>query len=684
MSFERRARELDRKLYALLPAIHRARDQERDQSLRALLGVLAEQLAVIEENLQQLSDDQFIETCAEWVVPYIGDLIGYRSLHGEAVGLSSRAEVAHTIALRRRKGTASVLEQLARDVTGWNARAVEFFQTLATTQHMNHVRPQNHSAPDLRRWEPLQRVGSAFDTVAHTIDVRRISSKRGRHNIPNVGIFLWPVDAYSATRSAAVQVDDRRWRISPLNHDFPLYNLPRAEDEITHIAERNNVPMSLSRRELEADFDSYYGRNLSLAIYFDDDPKVRPASEICICDLSGDGAIWAHLPQNKIAVDPLLGRIALPPPPVPPAAAVKKISVTYHYGFSADLGGGEYEREDSFVDSGGLTVLHVPTTHPTIQSALTALGGEGVVVIEDNGRYEESLTVAVKKGSTIELRGANEKRPSLVLKSEFKITGEAKSGLIINGLLISGDKLRVADEPGNELASLRIIHSTLVPGWTLASSEGHPQPQSPDQPSLVVEIDDTEVVIERSITGGLRTHSGAKVSARDSFIDATDLFRVAFSALDNIGAGGSLSLDGCTMIGKVHARSMPLVSNSLLLARLAASGDTWELAVRAERRQDGCVRFSWLPEGSRVPRRHQCVDPENSSGSPSLLSLSYGTPTYGRLSKSTHPDILQGADDGGELGAFHHLLASQREANLRIRLEEYLRAGLEAGIFYEI
>lgn len=37
-----------------------------------------------------------------------------------------RAWVANTLAYRRRKGTALVLEQLARDVTGWPATAVEF------------------------------------------------------------------------------------------------------------------------------------------------------------------------------------------------------------------------------------------------------------------------------------------------------------------------------------------------------------------------------------------------------------------------------------------------------------------------------------------------------------------------------------------------------------------------------
>ena len=69
------------RLYELLPAIYRIRDEEHAGALKALIGVLAEQAAVLEESLAQLYDDQFIETCAPWVVPYIGDLIGYRPLH---------------------------------------------------------------------------------------------------------------------------------------------------------------------------------------------------------------------------------------------------------------------------------------------------------------------------------------------------------------------------------------------------------------------------------------------------------------------------------------------------------------------------------------------------------------------------------------------------------------------------
>jgi hypothetical protein len=35
---------------------------------------------------------------------------------------------------------------------------------------------------------------------------------------------LWPVDAQAATRAPASRVDARRWRVSPLNVDMPLYN----------------------------------------------------------------------------------------------------------------------------------------------------------------------------------------------------------------------------------------------------------------------------------------------------------------------------------------------------------------------------------------------------------------------------------------------------------------------------
>ena len=81
-----------KQLLELLPILYRLRDADSG-AMEGLLAVIAEQAAVLEENLEQLYDDLFIETCAEWAVPYIGDLIGYRPLHQVLPGqISPRAE----------------------------------------------------------------------------------------------------------------------------------------------------------------------------------------------------------------------------------------------------------------------------------------------------------------------------------------------------------------------------------------------------------------------------------------------------------------------------------------------------------------------------------------------------------------------------------------------------------------
>lgn len=677
-------------LYRLLPAIHRIRDAEQSPpgALKALLSAFADEFAVMEENLDQLYDDQFVETCADWAIPYIGDLIGYEPLHslGATRGLA-RAEVAHTLALRRRKGTAAVLEQLARDVTGWNARAVEYFQLLGSTQYMNHLRPSNHQAPDLRKWEPLARLGGAFESIAHTVDVRRIEKGSGRFNIPHVGIFLWRLNAYRHTRSPALRVDDRRYLISPLGQPLQLFTNPKTEDEITHLADPINVPDPIRRRVMADHLALYYGTRAaalpalvdnadpSVALYIDGAEVLRP--NVVVCNLADEGAGWAHqAPSGRYAIDPLLGRVAV----AADLAVPNSVQVTYHYGFSADMGGGEYSRERD-ADAPLTTVLRVPGDHATLGAALAALGGNGVVEIADSGRYEETLSVAVQADGHVVLRAAEQCRPTLLLGGEMLITGGTDSAFTIEGLLVAGDRLRVPAAAGNVLARLRIAHTTLVPGRALDTAG---DPVAPSEASLSVEIADLGVVIDHAIVGGLRVHEGSTLTANDSIIDATQASAMAYAAADEVSPAGLLSLDACTLIGRLRATEVGTISNSLLLARPDA-GDTLP-PVFVVRRQTGCVRFSFLPLASAVPRRYRC-QPETAADeaqfAPRFTSLRYGVAAYCQLARSTVDPIRRGADDESEMGAFHSLFPAQRETNLHIRLREFMRVGLAAGIFYE-
>jgi hypothetical protein len=704
------------KLYALLPAVYRSRDAEQNDRLKAFLAVFAEQVAGLEESAEQLYDDQFIETCAEWVAPYIGDLIGYRTIHGVAPEVASRRrEVANTIAYRRRKGTASMLEQLARDVTGWDARVVEFFQLVGWTQWItNHLRQESVYAPNMREWETLERLGTPFETVSHTVDVRRIATRGGKYNIPNIGVFLWRIDDYPLTDSPAVKVDPadpHRFRFSPLGHDQQLYTFPVAEDEITHIAEPINVPDPISRRVLHENLKRYYGPDRSVFISVGTGPGSEvDIGDVIVCNLSDDGPGWAHPPQTQVAIDPVLGRIYFPTTQPGPAETVY---VRFRYGFGANLGGGEYERGDTL--DRDLEPVQPITAPAAIQPVIDAVVNGGAVEIQDSGRYEESLSIQQDAGR-LELRSVNNRRPTIVLSSEMTIEGADETEITLNGLLIAGEALRIPASATNGLRKLTIRHCTLVPGLALGPDGS---PLFADSPSLIVEQPGVKVEIEHSILGGIRAVEGTEVSVSDSIVDATSETGIAYAdpAVDGGGpaptveeaAGGTLSLENVTVIGKVSAKLFEYVSNTIFQARLGQA-DVWTTPVRSERKQAGCVRFSFLPEGARTPRRYRCQpelairqaiaaaldkDPLLDLAAkasiaigvrdrvhPLFNELRYGTAAYCLLRPSCPEEIGVGADDESEMGAFHGVYAPQREINLKIRLEEYLRFGLEAGIFY--
>ena len=104
-----------------LPEIYRIRDAEQfpPDQFKAYLKIFEVTFGAIHENIEALYHDLFIDTCDDWVIPYIADLLGTSHLQGEAQTL--RADVADTIALRRRKGTLGAIERLAANLTGWAA-----------------------------------------------------------------------------------------------------------------------------------------------------------------------------------------------------------------------------------------------------------------------------------------------------------------------------------------------------------------------------------------------------------------------------------------------------------------------------------------------------------------------------------------------------------------------------------
>jgi len=409
-------------LYNLLPAIYRIRDVEQGESLRALLAVIEQEMQAIEKDIDGLYDNLFIETCDEWVVPYIGDLMGVQGLHTISPGdFSLRPYVANTLAYRRRKGTAVVLEQLARDVTGWPARAVEFFKLLSVSQHFNHVTLRRGKTLDLHDQNQLELLNGPFENAAHTADVRSIAShySKGKYNIPNIGLFLWRLQPYSISRSAArpvVEPNDGRYTFDPLGLDIPLFNQPQTETEIIHLAGEMNVPGILRRRPLYDELETlrqtltenlplkrvYFGGNQVFEVFVQNTEsdtlrKLFP-EDILICNLSdwrrpssrtyirADNTEFA----TQVAVDPVLGRLVFLDDEHVPA----RLDISYTYGFPADVGGGPYNRHDSVAKWYDPDDMNNLNKQVTWQMGVTK---DKITLDEapDPNQLEESLQIAI-------------------------------------------------------------------------------------------------------------------------------------------------------------------------------------------------------------------------------------------------------------------------------------------------
>jgi hypothetical protein len=714
-------------LFRLLPEVYEHVDGD-DGPLRALLGVLATQAERLDENVGQLYADAFIETCAEWVVPYIGDLLGVRGLHKvSGATFSQRGWVANTIGYRRRKGTLSMLRQLAQDVTGYRAAAVEMFQRLEWTQNVNHVRVQNPRTPDLRHAGDLELLGGAFTKGCFSGDVRSIQIPRGKYNIQNIGMFLWRLQNFPLSGVAAKPGPAAgSYTFSPLGLDAPLFNSPEVDPSplVTGPATEVDVPDVLRRRAVHDDLEAIRRADVlggtHASPYFDSDPpvfeiRVRgeagpvPTREIFVCNLETWGkppTARAYRDANgnpvnraiRVGVDPLRGRLRFVQGQEP--ATGVRVLVSYSYGFSSALGGGPYDRTASVnaMLPSQPDWYRVVQTAPagaapfvvnSLQQAITdwnagGAGKHGVIAIVDSETYTPpTLAVVVAERSHLLIVAAQWPPPTPMTSSRdvaqlspaavrphvhanVEVTGSAADtsqspGLLgLSGLLIEGT---LTVMPGH-LGGLHLADTTLVPAAPSLSVRANP---------IARRNRALELRIERCILGGIDVAAPTPVNAlSDTIVQGSITAALA-----------PVSLERCTVTDGVQPE------------RLDASDTLFMGLVTAVRTQVGCVRFSFFPEGSTVPRAYRCqpglaIEVATTEAAhrirgrmtPSFVSTAYGQPGYLQLAATCAREILLGASNGDEMGAFNRELHSLREANLRFALTEYLRVGLEAGIFY--
>jgi hypothetical protein len=452
------------RLWQLLPAVYRSADTDSFGApgpLRELLNRIGTQVAVVRRSMDRLWADQSIETCDDWVIPYIGDLLG-TNLVNNLDARAQRLDVAKAIHYRRRKGTVQILEELALDVTGWTAHVVEGFRRLGRTRHGLDPAvglaafPQASAAgaaqllqtegltglltgglaggfADLRSRHGAALANTAFDEGFHAVDFRAGRGAVGHFGIPKLLVFVWRLISFQVVAGTPVAVAGcpGQYVFDPTGREIPLF-LPPApiSDDFAESwapAREWQVPGPLTR-SLEAAITDPGTSAPAWAPYPDTDVLVR----------YGLGGGW-----ELTSIWPEIGRFAAVAPLSPPGP----LTVDYQYGLSSMIGAGPYDRDllgppptvvgSQTVVSGGIG----------LDTALAAAGAAGTITVGDSRTYQALADAGSPADPIISLlvRAGPHVRPVLrpaaagsAGPAQWIFTGGPGARLVLDGLTVSG------------------------------------------------------------------------------------------------------------------------------------------------------------------------------------------------------------------------------------------------------
>ncbi|MCP3911610.1 MAG: hypothetical protein GY713_11705 [Actinomycetia bacterium] len=707
------------KLWSLVPGYHRDLDGRpatttdpggRNQ-LRALVEVLGAQAAVLRRSADRTWDDQFIDLCDDWAVPYIGELVATRMLPA----LDSRArriDVAKTIYYRRRKGTPRVLEELITDIAGWGGVVVEEFRRLGRTWHRFDQPPLERRGPftatppggtaDLRSPFGAELAPGSFSEYSHTADVRRHQGTDGRRSITKIGFHLYrlvsvPVFSMRPLPAGGVVAG---YTFDPLERDVPLFAGSARDEQWDDW--RPALPWEVA--------SPISCRLLNHAIY-DVTPESIAAAIVALPSLSDQEKNDLRLLRSRVfaSAGELHDAIAEADSggtldTVAVHQAVEAASITDDCGKSALLNGSIAITDDAGlippeqIIAGDLSNWRTPPTgyraiidpargrilfdHPQSRSPradirigtvgavganplpraqlpastqpidsggqLPALVDGGIAQIDDSLVYEPTAADVVAQ--KLVLQAAEGERPFVGLDSDWVFSSVATSAeLTLDGLWLGGGNQVVLR---GDFDTVTIRRCTFDAG-TLAAGDGV---------TLQVEANVARLIIDRSLMSRITIDAAAVVptiTITDSVVDGDDSDVSAGVAI--AADRSTLDLRGVTVIGRIDALRM--WADEVLATGTISVTDT----------QTGCFRFSAAPDGSRLPHPYEStVTPPASP----FTTRAPGQPAYAQLRAGVGVDLARGGEHGSELGAYAHLNQPISYDSLRTKVEEYLPFGL--------
>ena len=457
-----------------------------------------------------------------------------------------RLDVANTIYYRRRKGTVALLEQLAADVTGYEARVIEFFRRLGRTRHgldpeigypadsadPAAARRLQHSenltglltgtpaggCADLRDPLGASMTGSAFDEYHHRADVRRGARRRSagtasaRSASSCGGRWRCGSTGRRRCRSAAAPATTAPTRPAGRSR-CSRHRL--AARTTTARAGCRSPPGSCPCRSPRLMWEAIAGAGAPVPgpqAYPDPAATLWPGSLAVRATGAGD-----PLDLAQVRVWPEVGRFEVLSGPA-------DVEAGYHYGLFSRIGAGPYDRRRL-----GVPVAADPQpvqrilggSAISLPDAVAALGARGTVVVTDGLTLPAVAAVGTLAApiADITIRGDDQQRAVIRTTpgaGPWIFQGAASPGqpgarLRLEGILLSGTDLVLR----GRFEEVVLSCCTLDPG---TSGDLRTPPEVWDRsvdgrdlsPATVwVEGDVRTLTVDRCITGPIRTRQAA-------------------------------------------------------------------------------------------------------------------------------------------------------------------------------
>lgn len=701
-------------------------------------GILLDQFRDI---LDQRLSDAFAdnpedgEACQEWLIPYIAQLVNARLVSPEAEG--RRDEVAHAVEWRQRKGTLRCIEEIAEAVGQMEVEIQEGWKRVAHTARINMpllpLAAYDYSG-SLDMSHPLQAVDHpGLQTV--TVDVRKPSRAmktgsdspvshrtkfRGAEHIwkqlHKSGAPCYP-ESYEDVSQRTVDIRTPDWKQGHYHPKRVLLFTPPPD---------GLFPPPIIYKKWEHEWDNYVKVDGSIIEKRSNHPVeiINPVDILedeCHCIKNLRFAQTLKISKGRVELQGVVAKelvVDIPFDVANPETPVLIAKDCLFESVRVENGAAKFDSCTILLEAFCLSVV---AENSIFSGSLTRPDGGGAPLSGEitHCRVPDGFSVS-DPSSSLELdeQSITRDTPEFFdnVFSNVTIDIETESGTIISGkrLVHTGTAVLKPDCPksiyagGSDKKELGYFHHGRKDEAERISDDQ--TFDCPDDGGYPLEdiIFEGDVTINNGMLKLVRSAINRLTMNADLLRDSKGVVVPSLNASDcvfeNLDTNGLTRLEYCTVMQSANCKYLQ-ASDSIFVEEISGISEP-PLSDPPESKPEfiNCIRYSRLPDElvsdvddiESVLHLRQGRTNSNTRAAPIFHHFSYcqphnhhrparfGEAGYGVLHPVTSISIRFGAEDHGEMGAYHHKHYALRDEGIIDKLADYMPIGIEPVLIPDI